>query len=160
MHPSIYQVTTWLTVGPHPAAHGRSNDTRVASFLGAYRPTVVVDLTSPAEGHGDYVDQLLPTARRVSFPIADYGVPSAAQLAAVLDTLDGAQQHREPVYLHCAAGVGRSGLVVTAYLMRAGLSLNGALEHVRTLRAHTEHPAAVPESPLQAAFLAEWSTRR
>lgn len=157
--PNSYTVAPGFVVGPHPRRSGAPFDGAVAALWGDMQPTLVIDLTTPAEGHASYSSELLqttPAARRVAFPIADMGVPSLPQLGAVLACITTARAAGESIYLHCAAGIGRSGLVVCAWLMYNGAAMADALAQIHTLRAHTEHPAAVPESALQAMFLAAW----
>ena len=54
---------------------------------------------------------------------------------AVLDMLDTALQAGQAVYLHCWAGIGRTGTVVGCYLVRHGLTGEQALARLVTLRA-------------------------
>jgi hypothetical protein len=64
-----------------------------------------------------------------------------------------AQQRRagRPVYVHCAAGISRSGMVVTAYLMeRDGISRDEALARIRKQRPNVNPNAAF------MALLLEW----
>ena len=56
-----------------------------------------------------------------SFPILDDDVPSPALLSNLLDWLKGLDG---PVYIHCARGRGRTGLVAVALLLSRGLAPN------------------------------------
>lgn len=73
----------------------------------------------------------------LSVPVLDGMPPRPDQLLATcraLESLEG------PVYLHCARGFGRTATFAAAVLMvREGLSLEAALEQVRTAR-----PGAIP----------------
>lgn len=55
--------------------------------------------------------------RRVSLPVRDGQTPSRAQVAALLRAVE---ETDGLVYLHCGAGVGRSGSMSAAYLVATG----------------------------------------
>ena len=53
----------------------------------------------------------------------------------------------------CAAGIGRTGTILAAYLMSKGIPLDDAISQIRKLR-----PGSV-ESTAQVALLKEWSLK-
>jgi protein-tyrosine phosphatase len=66
-------------------------------------------------------------------PIVDASVPTEAELRELLDRVS---QSPEPVYIHCAEGHGRTGLVAAALLIRRGLAVDAesALAALRRVR--------------------------
>ena len=73
-------------------------------------------------------------------PVPDFHVPTPEALHALLDDIDARLEAGETVLLHCGAGIGRTGTVAAAVLLRHGVALDDALDVVRTSR-----PMAGPE---------------
>ncbi|MBA4062151.1 MAG: hypothetical protein C0501_00270 [Isosphaera sp.] len=68
-----------------------------------------------------------------SLPVLDGAAPSGQDVRDAVDWLRAAVA-AGPVYVHCALGHGRTGCVVVAYLLAAGV-VSSAAEGVRRLRA-------------------------
>ena len=69
-------------------------------------------------------------------PIMDAGdPPKLPWLREIVQFVDTKMKEGETVFIHCAAGISRSGLVTTAYIMRKyNWSRDRALEYVRDRR--------------------------
>ena len=151
MHlPDHYAVEPGLLAGAHPGAGGADAAAAVAA-LRAAGVTAFVDLTAPGE---------LPAYVRVGHhprPIGDFGVPTDEELAATLDLIDGLLVVGETVYLHCHAGVGRTGTVVACRLVRQGATPDAALARLAELRAGCRTAGRPsPETAAQRALVARW----
>jgi protein-tyrosine phosphatase len=85
-------------------------------------------------------------------PILEGGEePSVAWLRRVVDFIAAQRSAGLTTYVHCRAGMNRSGTVVTAYLMRAhGWGRDEALAFVRARRPQ------VQPNPTLMRLLAEW----
>ena len=70
----------------------------------------------------------------VPVPVPDMEAPSERQLDHILATIARANASGMGVAVHCAAGLGRTGTVLAAYLVGTGLSARDALRKVRELR--------------------------
>lgn len=86
-------------------------------------------------------------------PIPDWQAPTIEQLERCLGTIRMAHEKRFAVAVHCAAGIGRTGTILTAYLMSKGIPFEDAITQMRKMR-----PGSV-ESAVQVDFLREWSLK-
>ncbi len=90
----------------------------------------------------------------VHIPVEDMTAPTLRQLDMAVDTISRAHKVGMGVAVHCAAGKGRTGTVVAAYLVATGLTAREAIERVRELR-----PGSV-ETKSQEAAIEEFAAAR
>jgi hypothetical protein len=149
-----YLVEPRLLAGCHPGARGDAA-ARIAE-LRAAGITAYVDLTGPGE-LPPYAHVARPATHHRR-PVADFGVPTDEDLTATLDLLDRLLADGATVYLHCYAGVGRTGTVVACRLVRRGATPDEALARIAGLRSgcSTAHRAS-PETPAQRALVERWA---
>jgi predicted protein tyrosine phosphatase len=94
------------------------------------------------------------------FAIGDFGLPSPAQMSTTLDTIDQALAGGHKLYLHCQAGIGRTGTTVGCFLVRHGMSGEQALSQVATWWQGVPKSVFSPFSPeteAQAEFVRQWA---
>ncbi|MFM2309288.1 MAG: ADP-ribosyl-[dinitrogen reductase] hydrolase [Chloroflexota bacterium] len=157
---TFYTIDAGLCVGPHPAHSGTAPDVVLIDILREYRVSTIIDLTSPADGLVQPLSVLtatLPGLTIHSFPIPDMGVPSYPLMHAVLDAIDAARAAHHVVYLHCKAGIGRSGLTVACWLIRHGAQPVDAIAQLATHRGKLHAVSPAPESAIQREFVHAWA---
>jgi protein-tyrosine phosphatase len=151
-----------LLAGQYPGGFDEEKTRRrMDAFLSAGINTFI-DLTQPhelvpyeailreqAKVHG------LPVSY-MRFPILDFGTPAIETMKNILDTLDGALAEGLNVYVHCWAGVGRTGTTVGCYLVRRGFTGQQALAHITEMRSKLGYRRS-PETEEQVQFVLNWN---
>lgn len=108
--PNLAAVTTDVWRGAAPTKKG-------VRGLAANGITTVVDLRAEHNlvHDNEFFEGL--GIKLVTIPIRDGQTPSTAQVKRFLDAVDGSSGK---VYVHCGAGVGRTGTMAAAYLVGSG----------------------------------------
>jgi len=84
-------------------------------------------------------------------PIPDGFPPTTEQFKGFLGFMKEQRSQNRAVAVHCAAGIGRTGVVIAGYLMTQGATFEEAVVQVRAVR-----PGAI-ETQRQLTFLYELS---
>jgi len=94
----------------------------------------------------------------IRFPVPDLGIPPVDIMQAILDDIDRAINERRPVYLHCLAGIGRTGTVVGCYLIRQGMAdSDTVLDKISELRQKGADDRVIsPETQSQREMVVRW----
>ncbi len=157
-----FEACYWLLpgrvlAGEHPTRGGVAQLPARLSGLRHAGVTHCVDLTSEHDGLPFY-EPLQGT--RLSHPIRDFGVPTAAGMLATLHDITSILSEGGVIYLHCKAGVGRTGTVAGCLLIEHGFSAEQALALLARkwqVAGQRWHSPDTPETPEQQAFVAAWA---
>jgi len=121
-----------------------------------------IDLTRPNElpEYEPLLASLRPDASYRRFAIEDHGLPEEATVVvAALDCIDEALAGGRHVYIHCRAGVGRTGTVLGCYLVRHGTQHEAALDRLADLWQQSERSRVIPlipETDAQTSYVRFW----
>ncbi len=122
-----------------------------------------VDLTQPGE-LPEYRSLLPSNVQYLRSPITDTQVPSdLAQMRAIQTHLQAALALGRRVYVHCRAGIGRTGTVMGCYLAEHGGEGAEALRRLNILWRQSSRSAMwpeLPQTPEQAVFIVRWRRQR
>lgn len=159
--PNTYWVVPGrVLAGEYPGAPDRAESRlRLARLIDA-GVGCFLDLTQPDELAPYHAD--LPLAiEYLRKPIADHGIPEVAQqMVEILECLRQAMSARRVVYLHCRAGIGRTGTVAGCLLVERGLAGDAALAELNRLwqgSARSAQWPVVPETDAQSEYVRSWT---
>lgn len=161
---SYWVIPGIFLAGEHPSRNDDFSTEKRIRALVQLGMSTFYDLTEKNEGHLRYDQILLREAEEVNraveyknLPIRDFTAPSAQNVKTILDSIDQDIMSGKKIYLHCYAGVGRTGTVVGCYLVRHGLSGQAALDRIAELRR--EVPSwfvRSPEAQSQVDLVLHW----
>ncbi len=165
---SYWVVPGKLMAGEYPGKYDEAlTRQRIISLLRS-GVTVFIDLTKPGDSIHPYHEILSEEAGQFdveviwqNYPIVDFSTPSASQMDEILDSIDVQLAGGKTVYVHCLAGIGRTGMVFGCYLVRHGFSGQEALLQIKALRSDTPswwHRS--PESQEQVDFILNWEDQQ
>lgn len=121
------------------------------------------DLTQPGEV-ASYESELPAGTEYLRAPITDHSIPQErAQMVAILEALSRVLDSGRPVYLHCRAGIGRTGMVAGCLLVERGMTGEQALAELDRLwqqSARASQWPSVPETPEQVRYVRAWLPTR
>ncbi len=152
-----------LLAGEHPGSPDLEQSRQTIRRLLAAQVRVFIDLTEDnewepytdvAQAEAAATDQTITCCH---IPIPDQHVPSIAQMHSILDIIDAALAAEQTVYVHCLAGIGRTGTVIGCHLVRSGLSGMAALQEIAYRRRGMPGEfIPSPETPEQEQFVLTW----
>lgn len=157
---SYWVIPGRLLAGKYP---GGKNQQEVERRLGALLDAgfnAFLDLTEPGElpPYDAYLPDGVAYLRR---PIADHGVPrDPPYMADILADLDSLLTNGRQLYVHCRAGIGRTGTLVACHLIDRGLEPSAALARLNELWQGSDRSDTwpeVPETDAQREFILGYS---
>jgi protein-tyrosine phosphatase len=161
---SYWVIPDKLLAGDYPGSKFDENQAhlRISHLLEA-GINFIVDLTREAE-LPSYLPVLQEEAgwRQIKIvhqrmPIHDLTALSFTEMTEVLDLIDSALAGGKIVYVHCQAGLGRTGSVVGCFLARHGKPGDEALAEIRRLRQNVHNSYFdSPENDEQRQLIRHW----
>ena len=165
--------TYWVVPGRFLAGEypGATNPQQAASRLQTLLRAGIdhfFDLTQQRDRLEPYAEIAAREANRLGMsvtcarhPIRDMNLPRSPQdMTDILDAIDAALEEGGNVYVHCWGGVGRTGTVVGCWLVRHGMTGEGALDQIaewwRGVEKSWYHPRS-PQTHSQRAYIRHWA---
>lgn len=152
-----------LLAGEYPGSvsrpgSGAEESDRIQRLLHA-GVTTFINLTEDGE-LPPYEALLPPQIQHLRLPIVDHGLPESPRaMRQILDAIGAALAAGRCVYVHCRAGIGRTGTTIGCHLIRSGYTPDEALEQLGKLWqqcARSRSWPSVPETDEQAHFVRNW----
>lgn len=163
MNPKLY----WID-GPWPgklaiSARHRGGDWLDDEIAGWQRAGVdaVVSLLTPEENKDLQLGEEAALTQShglcfVSLPVQDRGVPpSWDDASGVVAKAEDMLRHGRNVAIHCRQGIGRSGMIAAALLIKDGITPDDAINRISKVRG-----LPIPETPEQREWVKEFARRR
>jgi len=151
-----------LLAGEHPSGDTPAERRARTKSLLAAGIDCFIDLTMPQELEA-YDSELPPAVEYLRESIQDHSVPTAPeQMMRIIDFLERSLSRGRRVYVHCRAGIGRTGTVIGCLLVERGRSGDGALQDLNRLWqscARAKVWPFVPETDEQVEYIRSWSRR-
>src|SRR3981081_1402959 len=151
-----------LLAGEHPGGPTREKTKDRLKKLLAAGIECFVDLTKPTEvlRYDTHLPFYVEYTRKA---IKEHGLPgSREQMLEILEHVGNAMRAGRPVYVHCRAGIGRTGTVIGCLLVERGLAGEAALDELNRLWQFSERAqswGSVPETDEQVGFVRKWKAR-
>jgi ADP-ribosylglycohydrolase len=159
---SYWVVPDRLLAGKYPGGKTAAELARRLGALLEAKFDAFIDLTQPGElpEYQSYLPSNVAYAREA---IPDHGVPAdPGQMPRIQRVLADFLAEGRRVYVHCRAGIGRTGTVVGCYLIANGMNGEDALSRLNELWQGSDRSDTwpeVPETPEQFDFIRNWEPR-
>jgi hypothetical protein len=166
LHDSYWVVPGKLLAGEYPSVSFSLDVTRrrLAAFLdGGFDTYINLTCEGEAQEYAPMLSKMAADRGRTvncfQHPIGDYGMPTIAEMRAILDEIDSELTAGRKVYVHCYGGIGRTGTSVGCYLVRHGRTGEQALKQLATWWHGVPKSQRFPNSPEtleQEKFVLDW----
>ncbi len=160
---SYWVIPGRLLAGEHPAVADRAESRSRVGRLRLAGLDSYIDLTEPGE-QPEYRHLLSKRAEYLRSAIVDTSVPRhVSQTQELLATIRAALARKRGIYVHCRAGIGRTGLIMGCFLAEEERDGKAALERLNLLwrqSARAQDWPRVPQTAEQANYIKRWPKLR
>ena len=160
---SYWVIPGRLLAGEHPSSLDQAEARARLGRLRLAGLNCYIDLTEPGE-QPDYRHLLAKRAEYLRSPIADTGVPlHVSQTQELLAAIRAALARKHGIYVHCRAGIGRTGLVIGCFLAEEERDGRAGLKRLNLLWrqcARADDWPRVPQTAEQADYVRHWPKLR
>jgi ADP-ribosyl-[dinitrogen reductase] hydrolase len=148
--------------GEHPVSPDHPDTRSRVQRLLAAGIDAFIDLTQPGERQ-DYQSLLPPGVDYWRSAIVDASIPEEpAQMHRIQARIRAALERGQRLYVHCRAGIGRTGMVTGCFLAEQNRNGAAALKELNRLWQQSARAASWPEVPQteeQADYVLAWPQR-
>ena len=152
-----------LLAGGRPLLSNSSNELVRLDSLVKLGIRSFIDLTSKNE-FSSYSKELecLSEKHKVKlvysrFPIFDMAIPSIIEANEIVKLILENEKIVQPTYIHCKAGIGRTGTIIGCYLIETGIPRNGVFDKISELRQNVSTKNySSPYQVRQKKFILSW----
>ena len=146
-----------VLAGPHPVLAPEGMEDRIRSLVDTVGVQHFVDLSSHHDWMPGYRRLLSDDEEYTRYEILDRRLPDdSPRLKALLRRILDEAADGRIAYLHCQAGLGRTGTVIGVLLREAGFGGDDALDQLRELRLAARLHEGSPEFEEQRRFVRDW----
>jgi ADP-ribosyl-[dinitrogen reductase] hydrolase len=157
---SYWVIPGLLLAGEHPGGQSREETRERVQALLAAGIRCFIDLTMPDEVV-EYDLELPISIEYIRKPIKDHSIPARREhMLDIQACLEYAMRTRQPTYVHCRAGIGRTGTVIGCFLVEQGQPGNDAMEELNRLWRQCHRSGVwpnIPETEDQIKFVLGWT---
>jgi protein-tyrosine phosphatase len=146
-----------MLAGPHPVLAPEGMEDRIRELVDDVGVRHFVDLSSHHDWMPAYRRLLTDESEYTRYEIVDRRLPSdLPRLKALLRRILAEAEEGRLAYMHCQAGLGRTGTVIGVLLREAGFPGDDALDHLREMRLAARLHEGSPEFETQRQFVRDW----
>jgi formylglycine-generating enzyme required for sulfatase activity/protein tyrosine phosphatase (PTP) superfamily phosphohydrolase (DUF442 family) len=154
--PTVTAIPNYAEVSEGKLLRGGQPDADGAAWLESRGVRTVVDLRTDVDRamQWETPDWADSPVRKLDISIPDMTDPSMAQVEQFIQTVN--DPDNQPVYVHCKAGMGRTGTMVSCWKISQGASLEEAL----AWENHHSYSGSLKQEAFVRSFAEHWSNRR
>lgn len=151
--PPPCSIPNFQIVAPHLLRGGQADQDGL-NWLAAHKADIELDLRGSDKDNAWDVPTNYPM-KRVNVAIEDFASPSYEQMEQVIKIIDDAAAEGKTVYMHCKAGIGRTGVATACWKISHGMSADEAL----AAESINSYAGTLKQEAFVRQFETYWKTR-